>query len=71
MRQLQVLGEWGFEEYFAVSARTGAGVDDLVNALVSRVPEGPALYPDDIAGDKAAGTAGEARRTGVGRRACA
>ncbi|HUC15944.1 MAG TPA: KH domain-containing protein, partial [Acidimicrobiales bacterium] len=60
MRQLKELGEWGFDEYFAVSARTGAGVDDLVNALVNRVPEGPALYPDDVARDKAAGTAGEA-----------
>ncbi len=42
MRQLKELAEWGFDEYFAVSARTGAGVEDLVNALVSRVPEGPA-----------------------------
>jgi GTP-binding protein Era len=59
MRQLQALAEWGFEEYFAVSARTGAGVDDLVKALMSRMPEGPALYPDEVAGDKASGTAGE------------
>jgi GTP-binding protein Era len=58
MRQLQALAEWGFEEYFAVSARTGAGVDDLVKALMSRMPEGPALYPDEVAGDKASGTAG-------------
>jgi GTP-binding protein Era len=59
MRQLQELGEWGFEQYFAVSARTGAGVDDLVGNLVRRVPEGPALYPTEVAGDKASGTAGE------------
>jgi GTP-binding protein Era len=48
LAQLQVVGEWGFEEYFAVSARTGAGLDDLVAALARRVPPGPALYPDQM-----------------------
>src|SRR5208282_4151828 len=59
LRQLQELGEWGFKEYFAVSALTGAGVDDLVTALLRRMPEGPALYPDDVGGDKAVGKSGE------------
>ena len=32
-------------EYFPVSARTGHGVGPAVEAIVKRLPEGPALYP--------------------------
>ncbi|MGO9659840.1 MAG: GTPase Era [Acidimicrobiales bacterium] len=49
LAQLQLVGEWGFEEYFAVSARTGAGVGELVAALARRLPEGPPLYPPEAA----------------------
>ncbi|HEY5154312.1 MAG TPA: GTPase Era [Acidimicrobiales bacterium] len=38
-------------QYFAVSARTGAGVDDLVAHLIERLPEGPQYYPDDMVTD--------------------
>jgi GTPase len=38
-------------EYFPVSARTGEGVDALIEHLVSRLPEGPAYYPDDMVTD--------------------
>jgi GTPase len=38
-------------EYFPVSAVTGEGVDALVDALVARLPEGPAYYPDDMVTD--------------------
>jgi GTP-binding protein Era len=38
-------------EYFPVSAKTGDGVDHLVEHLVSRLPEGPQLYPDDMVTD--------------------
>ncbi len=38
-------------EYFPVSARTGAGVDVLVDAIASRLPEGPMLYPADQISD--------------------
>ena len=34
-------------EVFPVSARTGAGVGELVEALVALVPEGPLLYPPE------------------------
>jgi len=37
--------------YFPVSARTGAGVDDLVAEILSRLPEGPAWYPEDTVTD--------------------
>jgi GTP-binding protein Era len=38
-------------EYFPVSARTGEGVGVLVDHLVSRLPEGPQYYPDDMVTD--------------------
>lgn len=34
-------------DYFPISARTGKGVDVLLDAIVSRLPEGPLLYPAD------------------------
>ena len=37
--------------YHPVSARTGKGLDDLRATLVSRLPEGPALYPLDMRSD--------------------
>jgi GTP-binding protein Era len=35
-----------------VSARTGEGLDALLRAVVERLPEGPALYPDDQLSDR-------------------
>ncbi len=49
--QLQAASELGPSEYFPVSARTGNGVDELVDAIASRMPEGPQLYPDDMVTD--------------------
>jgi GTP-binding protein Era len=49
--QLQRAGELEFAEYFPVSARTGEGVDELVEAVVARLPEGPMYYPDDMVTD--------------------
>lgn len=51
LEQLRAAGEWGFEEYFAVSACTGRGVPDLVSSLVASLPEGPPLYPEDYGRD--------------------
>jgi GTPase len=39
------------DEYFPVSARSGKGVPELVAYLVSRLPEGPQLYPEDMVTD--------------------
>jgi GTP-binding protein Era len=33
--------------YFAVSAKTGSGVPELVAEIMSRLPEGPPWYPED------------------------
>lgn len=38
-------------EYFPVSARTGDGVDALVDHLIERLPDGPQYYPDDMVTD--------------------
>jgi GTPase len=39
-------------EIFPISARTGAGVDPLVEQLVSLLPEGPFLYPPEEHSDQ-------------------
>jgi len=49
--QLERASEFEFAEYFPVSARTGAGVEALVDAVIGRMPEGPAYYPDDMVTD--------------------
>jgi GTPase len=41
----------GVGEVFPVSARTGAGLDALVDHLVSLLPDGPLLYPPDERSD--------------------
>jgi GTP-binding protein Era len=51
LAQLERAGELGFDEYFPVSARTAEGVDVLVDAVVSRLPEGPLYYPDGTVTD--------------------
>jgi GTP-binding protein Era len=40
-------------EYFPVSASEGDGVDALVDAVVSRMPEGPRYYPEGMVTDVA------------------
>jgi GTP-binding protein Era len=37
----------GFAETYMVSATTGDGIDELLDALAAAVPEGPYLYPED------------------------
>lgn len=47
LAQLQRASAFEFSEYFPTCARTGKGVDRLVEHLVTRLPEGPKYYPDD------------------------
>src|SRR4051812_15408498 len=49
--QLRLASEWELSEYFPVSAMTGEGLVELVDAIVTRMPEGPQLYPDDMVTD--------------------
>jgi GTP-binding protein Era len=51
LEQLRAAGELELSEYFPVSARTGDGVEALVDAIVDRLLEGPAYYPDDMVTD--------------------
>lgn len=51
LAQLAATSELDASAYFAVSAQTGKGVADLVDHLVSRLPEGPRWYPDDMVTD--------------------
>ncbi len=41
-----------FAAVFEISAQTGAGLPELLEAIVARLPEGPALYPDDYLTDR-------------------
>jgi GTP-binding protein Era len=52
LAQLATAGELAAESYFPVSARTGDGIDELVEHLVDRLPEGPQYYPDDMVTDQ-------------------
>ncbi len=39
-------------EYFPVSALTGRGLESLVDAVLSRLPEGPPYFPEDMVSDQ-------------------
>jgi GTP-binding protein Era len=49
LRRASGMGD--YIEYFPVSARTGAGVGELVSAVVELMPAGPLLYPEDMVTD--------------------
>ena len=53
LAQLQGAAEQltGGNEYFPISAKTGAGVPELLDTLLARLPEGPAYYPEDMVTD--------------------
>ena len=51
LAQLAAAAELDLAAYFPVSAATGEGVDELVGAVVDRLPEGPRYYPDDVVTD--------------------
>jgi GTPase len=42
----------GVDEVFPVSARTGAGLGPLIEALVERLPEAPFAYPPEVHSDQ-------------------
>jgi GTP-binding protein Era len=52
-RLAQAQAELGaFDEFFPISARTGAGVDALVAAITACLPEGPRYYPEGTTTDQ-------------------
>ena len=46
LRQLAAAAELELAEYFPVSAVTKKGLDELVDGIVRRLPEGPRYYPE-------------------------
>jgi GTP-binding protein Era len=51
MRCLEAAASFGAEAYFAVSARTGSGVEALLEHLCARMPDGPAFFPPGTVSD--------------------
>jgi len=51
LEQLAAAAAFDKSEYVPVSARTGDGVDELVAAILARLPEGPQYFPDDMVTD--------------------
>ncbi len=44
--------EHDFDAVVPISARTGQGVEELLNVLEAYLPEGPQLFPDDLTSDQ-------------------
>lgn len=52
LKLASALDDYGlFDEIFMISAETGDGVDDLMEHLAQRLPEGPWLFPEDQVSD--------------------
>jgi GTP-binding protein Era len=51
LAMLQAASALDAEEYFPVSAKSGEGLDVLVDRLTAMVPEGPRYFPADVASD--------------------
>jgi GTP-binding protein Era len=51
LAQLTAASEVDADAFFAVSARTGDGVPELVDHLASRMPEGPLYFPVETVSD--------------------
>src|SRR5579884_135574 len=51
LRRLAEAAELERSEYWPVSAATGEGVSELLDALEARLPEGPRLFPEDMVTD--------------------
>jgi GTPase len=51
LEQLRAASELDLAEYFPLSARTGDGVDELVDRIIERLPPGPRYFPGDMVTD--------------------
>jgi GTP-binding protein Era len=51
LTQLSEAAGFDFEQYFPISAKTGQGVEELVNYILEQLPEGPQYYPDEMITD--------------------
>jgi GTPase len=48
----QYKADYGFADYLPVSALEGDGLDELRAAVIERLPEGPAYFPEDYVTDQ-------------------
>jgi GTP-binding protein Era len=51
LEQLAKAGELELSAYFPISARSGAGVEGLIDHLIELMPEGPQYFPDGMISD--------------------
>ncbi len=51
LRQLSQVSALEADEYFPISAKTGKGIDALLDALIACSQDGPWFYPPETAGD--------------------
>ena len=49
---IQSFAEAGYDAIVPISARTGEGMDELKQLIVSDLPEGPKYFPDDMMTDQ-------------------
>jgi len=52
LHQLGQAGNLGAAHYFPVSAKTGAGIPELVAFLSAQMPEGPMYFPEETVSDQ-------------------
>jgi len=55
VEQLVKAGEWDFASYLPISALDGAGISELIDEIVQRLPEGPVYYPPGMTSDQPEG----------------
>lgn len=51
LKQLVAASELELSEYFPISAKTGDGVEPLLEEIIKRLPEGPKFFPDEVLSD--------------------
>ena len=49
---IESFAQCGYDEIIPISAKTGDGVEELANALMAKLPEGPKYFPDDMMTDQ-------------------
>ncbi len=52
VKQLEIVSEHNFQEYFPLSAFTGKNVTPLVDYLLAQMPPGPRWFPEGMISDK-------------------
>lgn len=52
LERLAEAGEYRFAAYVPVSAKTGEGVEPLIEEVLGRLPEGPLYFPEDAVSDQ-------------------